>query len=564
MSIPTVPGSEINFSTPQKGAKLDAGALAAPARARLEGSDSRYRSSQQTGAAIETAGSALGSLGEDMLKVRRANVAADSDFRMRAAQQSFLESIRNDQNEHDWTERAATVAQQTRDDIFASHNVPPGMRAELDNSIKGWGQALQIKTQTMAAVQSINRAEVSVRKSYDEAGRDGDAVGMANAVQLGRSSKLDPVTMDEMEKNIPHALAMTAIENGLRANPQGTHDLLASGEALPIHDQTGKEIVPSKVFAPKELQSLVVASRVQAAAWQRANGEELLQTAADPITGMVPENTIKGKMAKKEISEAFGRSLLASQERKLKAEQSATEKENRDSLVAFDREDRDRSNLVQAQISNPAQWSASPDEYAARLTEAAAEISNPARRERAIADINRQLAAVKKTGETAERPIERSMYELMSRDLAEQSAMVPIGVADVAAENHFFKANTAASTLYTPISGGLAELKKKDDLEIESLFGKGTKKEDVVRAAEVHAARLKDQMRRWFQTPEGSKATFEQADAHRRELERPYVMEAVKATLSKRVPVQVTTREEFDALPPGAPFVFNGRSGTKN
>ncbi len=156
------------------------------------------------------------------------------------------------------------------------------------------------------------------------------------------------------------------------------------------------------------------------------------------------------------------------------------------------------------------------------------------------------------------------MYELMSRDLAEQSAMVPIGVADVAAESHLFKANTPAGTTYTPITGGLAELKKKDDIEIEGLFGKGTKKEQVVRAAEVHAARLKDEMRRWFQSEEGSKATFEQADAHRRELERPYVMDAVKATLSKRVPVQIATREEFDALPPGAPFVFNGKMGTKN
>lgn len=557
MAILTVPGSEIDVTTPNRAAHLDAGALTAPTRATLSAIDSGFRGKQQVTGAIEGVGEELGGLANDMLKVHRANIAADADFRMRAAQQSFLESIRNDQNEHDWTDRAAAVSEQTRQDIFASHNVPPGMRAELENSIKSWGQALQIKTQTLAQVQSINRAELSIRKSYDEAGRDGDAVGMANAVALGRSSKLDPVAMDEMEQNIPRALATTAIENGLRTNPQGTHDLLASGAALPIVDQHGKEIVPSKVYAPKELQSLVNTARVQAAAWQKTNAEDLLQTAADPITGMVPENVINAKMKSKEISEAFGRSLIASQERKVKAETA-------ESARAAAKEDRDAYNLVTAKVHDPTAWGLNPEEYAKSLVDQAAEISDPALRQRAINDANHQLAAVKKTGETAERPVERAMYELMSRDLSEQSAMVPVGVVDVAAEKHLFKANVAASTLYTPISGGLTELKKKDDLEIEALFGKGTKKEQVVRAAEIHAAKLKDEMRRWFQSEEGSKATFEQADEHRRLLERPYVMDAVKATLAKRVPVAVSTQEEFDALPPGAPFVFNGRLGTKN
>jgi hypothetical protein len=569
MSIPTVPGSEIDVATPNRAAKLDAGAITAPARARLSAAGSRYRGEQQMAGAVEGASAVLAGLSEDMLKVRRANIAADADFRMRAAQQSFIESIRGDQNENDWADRAQTVAEQTRQDIFASHDVPPGMRPELENSIKGWGQALQIKTQTMAQVQTINRAELSIRKSYDEAGRDGDAVGMANAVALGRSSKLDPVAMDEMEQNIPRALATTAIENGLRANPQGTHDLLVSGASLPIADQKGNAIVPSKVFAPKELQSLINTARVQSAAWQRTNGENLLQTAADPITGLVPDNEIKAKMASKEISEAFGRSLIAAQERKVKAETAASEAENKRQLAEFDRAERDRFNVLQSAIHDPIAWGANPEEYAKALVEDAADISTPALRQRAINDANRQLAAVKKNGQIAEKPVEAQIMELMRKDVQTQGAMVPLSVSDVAAvgaKTHFFSADEparSAQTRYEQVPGGIEAIRKMKPEDFAAAYGEKATKDQVIEAINVHAARLEAQMRDWFKSPEGEKATFEQANAHRQELERPYVMDAVRATLSRKAPAVVRNKEDYDALPPGAPYDWNGQIKVK-
>ena len=37
-------------------------------------------------------------------------------------------------------------------------------------------------------------------------------------------------------------------------------------------------------------------------------------------------------------------------------------------------------------------------------------------------------------------------------------------------------------------------------------------------------------------------------------------MDTVRASLAKRAPAQVTSKEEYEALPPGAPYIWNGRS----
>lgn len=560
MNIPTVPGSELDINTPASAVKLDASALGA-----------RTRGTLAIAGAVEGLGEEFHQLGAQLTKVRDARIAADADFRMRAAQHAFVQSTQGDENEAEWGERATQTFQTVRDDLYAANNVPPSMRPQLEEQLKGWGQTLQIKAATMAAVQSVNRATVAVRKSYDEAGRDGDALGMANAVTLGRASHLDPVDMDQMEVAIPRTLALTAIENGLRTNPQGTHELLASGASLPVVDQHGKPIVPSKVFPQKELQSLVTASRVQAANWQKTNFEGMLQDATDPITGVVPDDVIKAKVDSGEINVRAGKALMDAQDRKLKAEKTATETENRRALADFDREDRDRYNVVQSAIHDPAQWSASPEEYAAQLTTQAAEISNKARRAQAIGDINRQMAAVKKTGQLAQRPLETQIMALMREDRESQGAMVPLAVADVAASkgsSGFLgigkSAATEARTTYQSISGGITAIRKMDENEIKDTFGVTATKDSVIDSINVHAARLENEMRDWFKSPEGQKATFEQANAHRQELERPYVMDAVRSTLSKKAPAEVTTREEFDLLPSGAPFIFNGRAGVKN
>lgn len=553
-NIPTVPGADIDVATPAKAVPLNAGALSA-----------RFRGQQQFAGAVEGISDQLSDLQQNLQKVKQAHVAADVAFRTRAAQQSFIESTQGDENEGAWSDRAKEMTDKVRDDVFANNEIPPGMRQQVDDSLRNWGQSMQIKAQTMSHLQTINKATTKLKSAYDEAGRDGQADAMQDVVKLGRSSKLDPVMMDQWEQAIPRTVALTAIDQGLQKNPKGTYELLKSGASLPVKDQNGVPIDPKKVFPSKQLESLVNAARVQTAVWQKSNFEEL-QKDRDPVTGLVPEQAILQKMSKGEVEQKAGQNLIDAQARQTMAG------------------DRDRYNVLNTKINNPTAWNISPEEYAHQLVTEAADIKSPALRDKAINEANRQYAAIKKKGQLEQGPIERKVMELMIEDRDSRGTMIPLHVQDVSAtegtpfishQHRFGQDEQAvpgqpATTKYVPFAGGTKNLRawlenpKTTPKQIEDAFGKGATRDTVLKSEQDQYAKVWNDMHDWFQSPQGQKATFEQANEQRQKLERPYVMEAVRQSLSKRAPANVTTKEELDALPSGAPIIWNGKIGVKN
>lgn len=550
--IPTVPGSEINIQTPERAVHLNEGAL-----------NARYRGQRAIAGGLEEIGGVAGGIEEDLQKARNARVAADVDLRMRTARQTFIEGLRNDPDESKWTERANETSDQVRQDIAGAHEkVPPGMREQVDQAFKSWQGSLLAETNTLANVQTVNRAWGATKQDYVEKLRDGDAAGAMHSLQLARSTKIaNPGELDQLEREIPRTIATNFIENGLRANPQGTTDLLQSGAALPAHDQNGNAIVPSKVLSPREMTALVNTGRVRTAAWQKGNFEDILATKADPITGLIPEDIVKDGMKTRQIGEVTGRNFLAAQERKVLADTAHKASE-------LAKEDGQKLSMITAKVHDPVAWGVNPDIYAHDLTAEAADIANPALRQRAISDINRQVAAVKKTGATAEGPIEKQIYKLMNDQRETNGALLPLAVDEtpqVKESKGIFSdtSHIAASTKYLPVAGGLSAIKKMDDTEIQAKYGPKATKDSVIESINVHSAKIQTEMAAWFKTPEGSKATFDQANDHRKELERPYVMESVRQTLSQRPPAIVNSKEEYDILPSGASYIWNGKPLTK-
>ena len=559
--IPIVPGSEIDVQTPGSGAPISPGAFQSEAGMHA-----------MAGAFGQIAGEA-GSVNNELIRAHEAGVAAAVDLKMRTARQSFLDSLRNDSdeqwrgpNDSNWKDRAAEVATQVHEDIFSQHTgVTPDMKRQMESAFNSWSGSLLIESQSMANVQMTNRAWGRTQQDYQEALKDDHADHALNLLENARRNKLaDPELIDSLERNIPKTVASNYINNGFATNPKGTLDLLRSGGSLPAVGADGKPIVPSKAFTPKELEALINTGRIRTDAWQRQNSETLLKDDVDPTTGLVPEATIRQKMEAGEITEKFGNGQI-------KAQEEAVKKKTREEAVALKAKDEEQFHLIAARAHDPVAWGSEPDEYAHMLTQDAASISDPALKQQAINEVSHQMGAVKKTAATADRPVERQMYELMNKDLMTQGAMVPLSVEDVAAgapKSHFFSKNelgTAATTRYVHVAGGLGELDKlKEEGGDEPWPFPGVSKEKVVAAANDHNARLQSQMRDWFASKEGQDATFEQADNHRKELEKPYVMDAVRNSLSRKAPATVSTKEEFDALPSGAPFTWNGQVGTKN
>lgn len=102
----------------------------------------------------------------------------------------------------------------------------------------------------------------------------------------------------------------------------------------------------------------------------------------------------------------------------------------------------------------------------------------------------------------------------------------------------------------------------------KDLAGWETRANEAERNAE--ALRYSDylsKMRAFFEKKPD--ATDSEAETYARELRKPYVMEAVAKTVAARAaegatgPVTITTQAEFNLLPPGAQFIFNGKLGKK-
>lgn len=573
-NVQTVPGSEIEVNTPGAGVHVDDGSVGAT-----------FRGAQAMAGAVSDIGDMAGHLAGQLQRAREAGIAADVDLKMRAGRQSLIESLRNDSNEANWKQTAEETADKVRDDIFSDNaKLPPGMRQQVDTAYKSWRGSLMIETNTLANVQTINRAWGRTKQDYQEKLRDGDAPGAMANLELARRTKIaDPAEIDALERSIPRTIATNYIETGLNENPKGTLDMLKSGATLPVVDQNGEEISPKKAFSAKELQQLTNTARVRTDAWQKENFEQMIAKQVDPTTGYVSEALIEDGVKSGQIDAVTGRNFIAAQDRHLKQqvrEEDALRKAGqREDTARFNADNRNQYNLTMAKIHDPTAWGVDPDGHAKELIAEAAKIADPVLRQQAINGANKELASVKKTGQTSASATERQMIELMNRDRQTQGAMLPLSISETAQEEKpsFLGIGAKggrtgsvpgevipAQTKYSVIPGGIGAINKMTDEEIKANYGLDASKDSVIQEINTHSAKLQSEMRDWFKTPEGQKATFDQANEHRMKLERPWVMEAVRSSLEKKAPAVATTKEEVDALPSGAIFMWNGRKLTKN
>ena len=563
-NIPTVPGSELDVSTVGPGFKQNLGALNAPFRGRMA-----------VAGAVEGMGDFFERLGADMQRAKNAGIAADVDLNLRQARQSFLEGLKNDSDETNWTQRAAEMSDQVQDKILGESTrkfMGPDMRRQTQQAFNNWKQSLMIETETMAHMQTINRSWQKNQADYQEALKDGDAQHAKAVLDNSRKAKLaDPAEIDQLERNIPKELARNAIEHGLGpgGNPKKTFDLLQSGAALPVKGVDGKDIDPKKVFNAKEYDQISNEARARMNEWQAVNFKNMLVDKEDKLTGFVPDDVIEKEKAEGNIDPRAADNLKASQDRKI----AAAKKEEARVLAAQDKQVHD---LITSRAFTTEAWKADPEGYAHTLIQDAAHISDPAERGKTINMVNRQLESIRKKGETEEAPLHKQIIGLMRQDFETQGRMVPMMKEEtpektgVALSGPFSLRGTytPGETRFTPISGGMAGLKQKfkalgdDDALIKESFG--ATRDEIIDAANVHAAKLEMQMREWFQSPEGRNATFEQANKHRQEIEKPWVMEGLRQSLKTLAPAVITSKEDFDNLPSGARFVWNGQTGIKN
>ena len=205
-------------------------------------------------------------------------------------------------------------------------------------------------------------------------------------------------------------------------------------------------------------------------------------------------------------------------------------------------------------IGNELRWSSDPQGYSDEITQEIANIGDKTLRQKALNEMERQRKAVVKSGKLEMKPVESMIFKTMNENREQNGFTVPVTVEE----------NGNKTISFRHYAGSLEDFRKQlnnQDLEdIKKSYGENATRESVLKEEEDHFADQQSKMRDWFEA--NPNATLQDAQKHLHEIQRPYVMAAVSKSLKDFMPVAVENQEDYDALPSGAYFIFNGRIGT--
>lgn len=257
-TIPTIPGTT-RVNTASTAVRADSGALNAPNRAQAA-----------MGATIADAGQQLGQFAQKVQGAVNYGIAADADRKMRQTMAEFQASRKGrtdeDQWETEWKERTDQLWSSLQD----STRMGPALKRQLMENFRDWQTSGAIEVKMMAQKQAINRATERVNLDIDEAARDGDEQGVANAIDGAVDAGLLLPEQATRIKNsslakIDQYKAKTYIIN----NPAGAVAYLEA-------EKNGKPVNLTRL-TPDDRLTLLNAAREQFTKYQSENYADLIE-----------------------------------------------------------------------------------------------------------------------------------------------------------------------------------------------------------------------------------------------------------------------------------------------
>lgn len=525
-----VPGSEV--STPVGGTQISA----APFReaALMQG---------RVGAAI---GEGVGGLALDVSQKIQANRNArttfDADIAMRTTKQDFTDQLHKMPDEGTWLPAWKEQTTALREKILSGPNVGPEMKSQLSMKLDNWDAATSSEIRTAALLKGVKETHDSAVAASTLAYQQGDIAGGDNILKAATSH----YGMYPEEANTRMMKGKEVAFQSMAANAINSDPIKAPS----VLESTLKDKIPPLKYRPLYREALEAQSRQQS-----LNAKDLAEQIS--VTHVADPEDLRKQVENQQITQPQMDRLLFSV-KKYGEEQKREDlkQENNEFQVALMRvDDHDWINDRQ------------PEQTAKDMKTDGLGWTQPALQRRLDEHIQAKMRAAKTQGQNNVRPVQQQIFDQMREDRENNGLTVPStteetpgtskGGLGVFGSYKPFDVNTPASTKMVPVVGGLAELRKMSADDIEEKFGKGVTKEQVIQAEQAHYANIQGKMRAWFQDPENKNATYEQANAYRIELEKPYVLGAVAHSLTPtkqtEVPVGKRVRQN------GVTYEFDGK-----
>ncbi len=511
-NLPVVAGSEVQ--TPTSAVKMDTSAFR----------ESALAPGRMAAAIGQDVGSVFGDLAAKIQQNRNAKMVFDADLSMRKTKDDFTAKLQTMPDEGTWLPAWQENVDQVRQAVLDDPKAGPEVRRMLSQKFDVWQAATTAEIRTAALAKGVTDSRNSAIADSTYAARQGDIEGANNALQAAvENHAMSTAEANKIGSRFPSIAAQAQADMIISSNPIKAPDLI----------EQYKGVIEPPVFV--KLQANARAARNAA---QSSNLDGILQE-MDAGDGTVAPELLKEKVKAGEITQRGADSII----NRMKQADIKTAREDH-SIAMMLAHDHDW-------VNDP-----KPEETANRMREEGAALP-PAMRRTLYEEITNKLNTAKKAGVAEMRPVERAIFDRMKEDREDNGVFIPVREEAVPAKEHYFKANEPAKTLVHHVPGGLKILQNPEkftDAQIAENFGKGVKRDDLLKAEQLQYAKQVQKMRDWFKANPDAKE--DEAETYRQTLAKPMVMAAVAQSLAPKAGPTIATGKRVRQS--GVVYEFNG------
>lgn len=469
---------------------------------------------------------------------KNAQTMLNADLSMRKFADDYRDSLAKNPDESTWVNNFQEQSNQLKDSILDGPNVGPDVKRQLQANLSTWQQAHTSEITTAAQLKSLNRTQEVATDSAYKAASQGDMQGAENNLRVAYNA--GAWTKEDFDRKL--ASLQPVADKASIAHSIGA-DAYRTLEDLKDQDKDGRS-KRWKSLDPEQVQSEMVKAQTQVDKNYKAGYEKVRDQQNQNYIYTKAE--LQDLADKHEIKASSIGSILKLQAGQSKVEDLPVNASKVQDMVLDLPDGMDESQRLARVVKIQ-----SSKEYNL-LTEPLKKTFDD---------------ALKAQNPKTDSSVEKDTLLRMKEDREKNGLTLPMAYETEDASKGLlgFGAHPA-SVKYHHVAGGLGALRKMDDEDVKAAFGPDATVEKVEKAEEQHYAQQQAKMKDWFASEEkaGRKPTNDDAEAYRQTIERPYITAAASAALTKNHPTLVGSEDEYESLPSGAPFVWNGRFGTKN
>jgi hypothetical protein len=434
----------------------------------------------------EAAGSDVANLfqqvADQVQDARNAKMVFDADLALNKTKDQFLTDIQKDpalaSDPGKWVPEYKQRIEQTTQAIMGQENLGPAVKRHLSMMTQNFAQ----HSTTDVTMNALHREAEDTKESgiasatfdLQTGTEDGLAKAGVKYKSMLEAGVIGPKVYDVLMKQAPVEFAKFQASNLIQTSPGEVIDRMKAGDWAAIKDTKQREAI---VREAKNAQG--------------TNFNDLIAKNYDEKTGEVPDKVIRNAMASGDIDYKTGLNKIEAQKRESGQIDMGTKQ------------------YVGSLAHDPAMWlDQNADDVKARLYQEAAAIKNDKIMREAITDIDKEYAAVKKTGLTSDAAVHRNELGVMREMQKQWLDVIPSGNKDQRAAPY--------------VKGGVERIETMSQSDFNEAFGRKVTRKQVLDRVGSYVDKVRDfygnaekTYMDWMKTKEGQNATPDQAKAER-------------------------------------------------